>query len=176
MHIGKILALALGALVPAAAGGGDWPQFRGPGGNGLSAEPIPAEWGPDKNVAWKVEVPGAAWSCPIVSGDKVFVTTAITDNQRKPSGGFGGGFGGPPGGGRPGGPPGGPPGGGRPGGPPGGFGRGMQPPNAVYRWRVLCLDRATGKVLWDQLALEAKPRIPTHASNTFASETPVTDG
>src|SRR2546423_670487 len=53
---------------------------------------------------------------------------------------------------------------------------GMRAPDAVYRWRVLCLDRATGKVLWDQLALEAKPRTPSHPSNTFASETPATDG
>jgi outer membrane protein assembly factor BamB len=51
-----------------------------------------------------------------------------------------------------------------------------QPPDEVYRWKVFCLDRSTGKVLWEQLALEAKPRIPTHPDNTFASETPVTDG
>jgi outer membrane protein assembly factor BamB len=46
----------------------------------------------------------------------------------------------------------------------------------VYRWEVHCLDLATGKTLWKQLALEAKPRIPTHSTNTYASETPVTDG
>ena len=52
-------------------------------------------------MLWKVEVPGVAWSCPVVTGDKVLVTTAITAKQQKPcaGGGFGGG-GGPGGGGR----------------------------------------------------------------------------
>src|SRR5260370_40281163 len=57
----------------------------------------------------------------------------------------------------------------------GGFGGG-RPPDVVYRWQVYCLDRATGKVLWKQIALEGKPRIPIQQSNTYASETPVTDG
>jgi outer membrane protein assembly factor BamB/Spy/CpxP family protein refolding chaperone len=95
--------------LPALAGS-DWPQFRGPNGSATSAETaLPAKWAADQNVAWKAKVPGYGWSSPIVSGDKVFVTTAITDNQRKPSGGFGGGRGGGSadgeggGGGRPGG-------------------------------------------------------------------------
>jgi outer membrane protein assembly factor BamB len=58
---------------------------------------------------------------------------------------------------------------------PGGFGGGS-PPDAVYRFEVICLDRATGKVLWKQLALEGKPRIAKQVANTYASETPVTDG
>ena len=58
---------------------------------------------------------------------------------------------------------------------PGGF-RGGKPPDVIYRWQVLCLDRATGKVLWNKLALEGKPRIPVQQSNTYATETPVTDG
>jgi outer membrane protein assembly factor BamB len=193
----------------------EWPQFRGPSGAGLtSAAALPTEWGMEKNIAWKVELPGAAWSQPIVWGERIFVTTAITENQRKPrvgGGGFGG-FGGRPGqrpgGFRPGGqgrpdqqdqgegnrpdnqgqgdspdqprPGGGRPGGGRPGafGPGGfgGFGRGAEPPNAVYQWKVLCLDASTGQVVWEQLAREGKPTIATHPSNTYASETPVTDG
>jgi outer membrane protein assembly factor BamB len=152
----------------------DWPQFRGPGGAGVAdGTQLPSEWGADKNVSWKVKIPGVAWSSPIVWGDKVFVTTAITENQKKPTagGGFGGGgFGGgrPPTGG----------GGGRPpgGGFGGGFGRDPKPPDVMYRWEVLCLDRATGKTLWKQLALESKPKIATHGSNTYATETPVTDG
>jgi outer membrane protein assembly factor BamB len=46
----------------------------------------------------------------------------------------------------------------------------------VYRWKVLCLDGATGKVLWEKTAHEGKPRIPKQAANTYASETPATDG
>ena len=117
--------------------------------------------GTEKNIAWSLEVPGAAWSQPIVWGDKVFVTTAITENQQKPRVGalgvvaaaaevalvvlaapvdFGPPGGGPPGGGRP--------GGGFGGGGFGGGGRGAAPPNALYTWKVLCLDRKTGKTLW----------------------------
>jgi outer membrane protein assembly factor BamB len=236
------------ALAPAVARAGDWPQFRGPHGSGVAAEAtLPTEWGPDKNVRWKAKIPGVAWSSPIVWGDKVFVTTAVTDNQAKPpaGGGFGG-FGGPGGfggrgaggrGGRRG--VGGPPqpgqvlppflqqrlnltdaqkkqlaelqkevdgkldqiltdaqrkqlkamregfgrggfGGGGGFGGPGGFGRGGfgggRPPDVVYRWYVYCLDRASGNVLWKQLAREGKPRIPIQQSNTYATETPATDG
>src|SRR5437870_1066975 len=78
--------------------GDDWPQFRGPSGLGLTVEKqLPAEWGKDKsgndkNIAWKVKVPGVAWSSPIVWGDKVFLTTAVSENQPIPKPG-GGGFG-----------------------------------------------------------------------------------
>jgi outer membrane protein assembly factor BamB len=61
-------------------------------------------------------------------------------------------------------------------GPPGGGYGGGAPPNAVYRWEVHCLDRNTGRTLWKKTAREGKPTIPTQSSNTYASETPVTDG
>ena len=84
------------ALMPAMAHAGNWPQFRGPQSAGVATQTaLPTEWGPDKNVEWKVQIPGVAWSSPIVWGDKVFVTTAITDNQRKPQAGGGFGRGGP---------------------------------------------------------------------------------
>jgi outer membrane protein assembly factor BamB len=219
------------AVLPSAGWGDDWPQFRGPNGSAVGAGgPLPAQWGADKNVAWKVKLPGYGWSSPVVWGDKVFVTTAISDKQRKPSGGFGGpeggrGAGGALGGARPGGfgtpfRPGqvlAPPlqetlkltpeqkkqleefqkevddrlnkilteeqkkelreataGFGRGGA--GGFGGGRRPPDAVYKLEVYCLDRRTGEVLWKQLAYEGKPRIPTQGSNTYATETAVTDG
>jgi outer membrane protein assembly factor BamB len=176
------LCAGLGATVGSIAAD-DWPQFRGPDGNSLPAvAKLPTEWGKDKNVQWKVEVPGVAWSSPIIVGDKIIVTTAITEKQQKPKPFvFGGGPGGPPGG-RPGGPPGGrpagPPGGRRPGGPPGGFGGmgGGKPPDVNYRWEVHCLDRNTGKTLWKTTATEKKPAIATHPTNTYASETPVSDG
>src|SRR5205823_5641059 len=88
-----LLALGAGTLLTARAE--DWSQFRGPGGSAVSPEKnLPGEWGTDKNIQWKAAVPGVAWSCPIVVGDKVIVTTAVTDNQKKPKAGMGG-FGGP---------------------------------------------------------------------------------
>jgi len=53
---------------------------------------------------------------------------------------------------------------------------GGKAPKALHRWLVLCLDGATGKVLWERTAHEGAPRIPKHRNNTYASETPVTDG
>lgn len=53
---------------------------------------------------------------------------------------------------------------------------GPQNPSSDYRWEVLCLDAKTGKVLWTKTALEGKPRLETHRDNTYASETPVSDG
>lgn len=148
------------SFLVAAAHAGDWPQFRGPNGTGVAEDTkLPDTWAQDKNVQWKVALPGVGWSSPIISGDKVFVTTAVSEKQVKPM---------PQQGGRR-------PGGG--GGRPGGFGRGRnQPPDAVYRWEVYCFDRTTGKELWKTLALERKPTIPSHRTNGYASETPVTDG
>ncbi|MCS6852426.1 MAG: PQQ-like beta-propeller repeat protein [Gemmataceae bacterium] len=70
---------SLGCLVAAViAAGDDWPQFRGPTGQGLASEgALPAEWGPKKNVAWRQELPGAGWSSPIVYSGVVYLTTAV---------------------------------------------------------------------------------------------------
>jgi len=55
----------------------DWPQFRGPTGQGHSAERnVPLEWSETRNVMWKTPVPGAGWSSPVVSGGRVWLTTA----------------------------------------------------------------------------------------------------
>jgi len=68
-----VVALALWGRV--AAVGGDWPGFRGPGGRGVSAEgKPPVEWGAQKNLLWKVALPGAGASSPVVMGERVFVT------------------------------------------------------------------------------------------------------
>src|SRR6266851_2907145 len=88
--------------LPTFAGAAEWPQFRGPGGAGVSTGiPLPEEWSGNKNILWKVAVPGFAWSSPVVSGDKVFVTTAVSEKQPKPKPGAGfggrrGGFSGEP--------------------------------------------------------------------------------
>ena len=96
------------------------------------------------NVRRRVTVPGYGWSSPIVSGEKVFVTTAICGHQQAPARN--------------------------------GPGGGEEAPDVVYRWEVYCLDRTTGKTLWKQVAAQHKPRAGNHISNTYASETPVTDG
>src|SRR4051812_17029910 len=73
-----LLCAALsGRLV--AAGAEDWPQFRGPDGQGHSSEQgLPLEWSEQKNVAWKVPVAGRGWSSPVVAAGYVWLTTAVT--------------------------------------------------------------------------------------------------
>jgi outer membrane protein assembly factor BamB len=62
----------------------NWPQWRGPQGTGVSSESnLPLEWGPTKNVRWKVKLPERGNSTPIVWGDKVFVTQPIEKEQRR---------------------------------------------------------------------------------------------
>jgi outer membrane protein assembly factor BamB len=69
-------------LFSSAALAEDWPQFRGPGGQGRSSEVgLPLKWTDTENVAWKAEVPGESWSSPIVWGDCVFVTTATDEGK-----------------------------------------------------------------------------------------------
>ena len=183
----RIWTLVLGLIVAQGSLWADgWPQFRGPESRGISLDKnLPHEWGTERNVRWKVPIPGSGWSSPIVWGDKVFITTAVsTEPVGETAGGregrreFGqrqGERGGrPPSQGRP-------RGGGGPEGRPqrsggGGGGRGGEPPSTVYRWEVHCLQLDTGKTLWRQVAHEDRPRNRTHRSNTYASETPVTDG
>ena len=176
----RVLAAMVGLCGWSPLGADDWLQFRGPEGSGIPSESKPPlTWGPDRNIQWKASVGGVAWSCPIIVGDKVILTTAVADGQPKPRGGFGGGGRGP-GGGGPGGP-GSRPGEGGPGGRPGGAGgfgggRSGRGPDKEYIWKVVCLDRATGKEIWTTTAATGKPKYNTHASNTFATETPVSDG
>jgi len=73
-------ATTLGA---ATAHAGDWPQFRGPTGDGhYVGPPIPTQWGPDKNVAWETPIPGRGWSSPIIWQGRAYLTTAVQQGQR----------------------------------------------------------------------------------------------
>src|SRR5713226_1198089 len=70
-----LLTLFLNAPAPAAD---SWPEFRGPTGQGLVASgKLPTEWGPDKNVAWKQEIPGKGWSSPVILDGRIYLTTAV---------------------------------------------------------------------------------------------------
>ncbi|MEO2046834.1 MAG: PQQ-binding-like beta-propeller repeat protein [Pirellulales bacterium] len=70
------LALCL-LLLASSAQGSDWPRFRGPNGSGISSDkaPMPVVWSESKNLKWKRALPGPGSSCPIVLGDRIFVTS-----------------------------------------------------------------------------------------------------
>lgn len=62
--------------------GGDWPQFRGPTGQGYSDERgLPLTWSETKNVRWKVAIPGKGWSSPVIQGDRIWLTTATNKGK-----------------------------------------------------------------------------------------------
>lgn len=125
-----------------------WPQFRGPRANGVATDPrLPDRWSATENVTWKTDLPGRGWSSPIVWGNHVFLTTVINRGESEP----------PKkglyfGGNRP------------------------APPSSPHEWRVFCLDLLTGKVRWQREAHRGQPQTAIHLKNSFASETPVTDG
>src|SRR5438270_4499868 len=76
------MLLALSAVIICWAD--DWPQWRGPRGDGHSPETnVPLKWSTSENVAWKVAIPGKGHSSPIVVGDRVFLTTCIESEQRR---------------------------------------------------------------------------------------------
>src|ERR1041384_6846871 len=73
---------AMVLLVAASLPAEDWPQFRGPNGQGLSAaRGLPVEWNATRNVAWKTAVPGEGWSSPVVVNDRVYLTSAISGTR-----------------------------------------------------------------------------------------------
>ena len=60
----------------------DWPQFRGPGGQGhASARGLPKEWSETKNIAWKVPLPGNGWSSPVIQGEKIWLTASVDEGR-----------------------------------------------------------------------------------------------
>lgn len=81
--LGVVLAAAILSISPAsksAEKGAWWPQWRGPDLNGISAETnLPVKWGPEENVAWKLEMPGRSGSTPVIWKDQIFLTTANDD-------------------------------------------------------------------------------------------------
>lgn len=81
LKIGTALAVALGASIAAA----DWPQWRGPNATGVADEKnLPERWSASQNVAWKTPIAGLGVSTPIVTGDRVFVTSQIGAGVRRP--------------------------------------------------------------------------------------------
>lgn len=80
----RILSLLLIFTYCNLAIAGDWPEFRGPTGQGLyTGKALPLHFGPEKNLVWKVAVPGRGWSSPIVAGKRVYLTTAVVIDEVK---------------------------------------------------------------------------------------------
>src|SRR2546428_9091771 len=73
--IGVVLAVAV------VSASDEWPQFRG-SHSGIAADDpaLPDTWSATENVAWKIDVPGRGWSSPVVWGDHVFITSAVSTN------------------------------------------------------------------------------------------------
>ena len=139
----------------------NWPQFRGLGGGVIAdTAAVPESWGPDENIAWRIDIPGRAWSSPIVWEEHVFVLTVMpassedsllqpvqpTETYRARS--LGGSM----------------------------TGADIVKPTDNLEWVLFDVDFDTGDERWRQTLHTAVPSMPTHSKSTFASETPVTDG
>jgi len=135
---------------------GNWPQWRGPEGQGISAEKgLPDEWSASKNIKWKTPIAGRGHSSPIIWGNKIFLTTALDGEVI-------------------------------PGAKPGvthkmSDGSDFVHPDAVgadrkHTFKVISLDRETGKILWERVAYEGAVADSRHLKASFASSTPATDG
>jgi outer membrane protein assembly factor BamB len=76
----KTLWFSLALLIASPAAGQDWPQFRGPSGQGIAAvSGVPIVWSESENVRWKTSIAGVGWSSPVVSGAQIWLTTAVED-------------------------------------------------------------------------------------------------
>jgi len=128
----------------------NWPSFRGPSASGVAEgkEPTAVKWNAStgENILWKTPLAGVAVSSPIVWGDRVFVSTAVSSD---PSSGIRTGL----------------------------YGD-VEPAKDVskHSWKLVALDRRTGKVLWERVAHEGIPKTKRHPKSSQATATPVTDG
>ncbi|MCU0914811.1 MAG: PQQ-like beta-propeller repeat protein [Planctomycetes bacterium] len=154
------LLTAVCTCPPAAGADDNWPTWRGPTATGVAAQGNPpVTWSESENIKWKVEIPGRGHSSPVIWGNKLFLQTAIDTGRTKsadaqPAQGPANAAGGRSGRG----------------------GLSTPTPKTVYQFDLLCLDRATGKVLWQKTATEAAPHEGHQPTGTFASYSPVTDG
>ena len=175
------LVLPLSAATPAES---EWPQWRGPLANGVAPKATPPlAWSETQNVKWKVQIPGSGTGTPLIWRQQIFIQTAVPTGKKvepppvpTPKSAavitpqvFGQLPPPPPAGGTP--PPRGPRGG-RPG---GGGGR-AEAPSEFYRFNLLALDRATGKVQWEKTLNEVVPHEGHHRDHGYASHSPITDG
>jgi len=132
----------------------NWPQWRGPDGSGISHEKnLPAEWAPTKNIKWKTPIAGRGHSSPIVWGNRIFLTTAIEGEvvagAKAAKHMLGG--------------------------------KEFLHPDSVganrkHTFKVIALNRDSGKILWESVAWEGTPYDDRHRKSSYAASTPATDG
>ena len=140
---------AMLALAPVVLANDTWPHFRGPTMNAAVADnpDLPETWSETENVEWATDIPGIGWSSPVVWGNRVFLTTVTADGEfERPKAGLYAPNGRP------------------------------EPPAVHQEWLVYCLDLETGDVLWRRSVMAGMPSFPRHMKNSYASETPTTDG
>lgn len=142
-----LAAVAVGTGTVTSATEDQWPRFRGPGGRGISTQTgLPDRWSTTENVAWVTEIDGLGWSSPIVWDQMVFVTSVVSTGEVEA--------------------------------PRAGLYLGGErgAPTDEHRWMVYALDVATGARVWEREVHRGVPPASHHLKNTYASETPVTDG
>jgi outer membrane protein assembly factor BamB len=138
-----------GPLPRTAVSSGQWPSFRGTQASGVAdGQRLPDNWDgtTGQNILWRTPIPGLAHASPIVWGDTVFVTSAISsrkDATFKP-GLYGDGD--------------------------------ASDDRSIHKWVIYALDKRTGRVRWERVAREGVPRNKRHIKSTYASATPATDG
>jgi outer membrane protein assembly factor BamB len=143
-----------GTQAPPAGAEDYWPTWRGPAANGTAAQGNPpVTWSVSENIKWKVGIPGEGRSSPVIWGDKIFLLTATDTGQVKSTAS-------------------------QPVPPPAGAKSGLSTPTpkTIHKFDLLCLDRGTGKTLWQKTATEAVPHEGHQPTGTFANYSPVTDG
>jgi outer membrane protein assembly factor BamB len=145
-----VVAMVMLLSLQVAAATNNWPGFRGPEAGVAADDPaLPDTWNETENVVWKTPIPGMGWSSPIVWGDHVIITSAISaGKEAAPVKGLY-----DP-----------------------GDEHGKTKAAAEHRWAVYDVDFNTGKVRWTRELQVGTPKILRHLKNSFASETPVSDG
>jgi outer membrane protein assembly factor BamB len=148
------LSVATTGSFLSTASAGNWPQWRGPDGSGISTETnLPAQWGPAKNIKWKTAIDGRGHSSPIVWENKIFLTTAIEGEEVAGAKAAKHVIG----------------------------DKDFVHPDSVgankkHTFKVVALNRDTGKILWNVVAWEGTPYDDRHRKSSYAASTPATDG
>ena len=141
--------VALGLIdLAAAAAEENWPKFRGLNAGVAEDSPtLPENWSQTENVVWNIEVPGQGWSSPIVWDDQIFLTSVTSDDPGiAPQLGLYDGH------------------------------STAAVPTAVHQWIVYGIDLNDGRIRWERVVRSSTPTLAKHGKNSYASETPVTDG